>query len=934
MTNKYTSLEHSIRNVVNGQITESVATGTQEREKQENVLRPNSNQRTLSNLERKASIKNKIIDEAMAAAVARVATGKKQKAKAGETPVDFKPDLHKEPVQEEKLPKVNVGTMTSHSGKAAGYDPSVEIEHSHTPPSDDPLANTKEWHAKKRAAEVKEKEEAEKEKNKLKENADCPTCVDGKCQCDTVQEGVIGDALKAVAKGAGKAVTAVDSGVGAVGKGVKAAGTAVADAAPNTTAAVKGAYDTVKKTVKNTLGALGGGGYGYGRYRSGNDDTPGATDQPDETKEKDDEVKHDDLKPDTAARKPFSPAAAPQSDAAKKAAANKPKKIKESYADLVKDVIEETKVKIDEGMQGPWSARPARRGYWTINSSTPPSASTAAAQKAVSAVPKVAPTAAAPAAPAVPKVAPTAAAPAAPAAPAVPKVAPTAAAPAVPKVAPAVTSGIKNAATAAAPAVTSGIKNAATAAAPAVAKAGASLAGRAIPVLGAAADYAARRSEGQSHLRAGLGAAASTLGGIGGAALGSGLASVPLAIGGAIGAGKAFDYVADKVAGPVTPPKPEGTTPAASAQTTPTASSTPAPAAPAAAAKPPNQSVNTQLAPSAINQKPVNTNDKAVNTVKTGGGNYNVYNKNSDTAASFRDQYAQAKKAGAGQFKWTDASGKENVYGTGVKGGKMYEPVKPEVKAAAGAPSGNVDIDKKTQAIASGESPAEAAQANRDAGRVMGNTTSPKDLATAAAAAVPQADKDQMAINNAETGRDDGTHKSVVGTEMDPKNIKKVEQDVAVQQAPRIDALNKGAAEAQKIADDNKAKAVQNFGNPDDKDTLRGQARAALGLTGTNNGGSANPSKRGTLGGALGGTSLDLNTSAPKPETPPPPPPAPKPVEAPKPEQKPEQKPEPVQTEPQGTGFAGEDGGPTKKKKVSESALLMATHMFLQRFNK
>ena len=69
-----------------------------------------------------------------------------------------------------------------------------------------------------------------------------------------------------------------------------------------------------------------------------------------------------------------------------------------------------------------------------------------------------------------------------------------------------------------------------------------------------------------------------------------------------------------------------------------------------------------------------NSKDKAVKTVKTKGGDYNVYKKNSDTAASFREMYANALKAGAGTFKWVDASGKENLYSTGKKGGLYAEP--------------------------------------------------------------------------------------------------------------------------------------------------------------------------------------------------------------------------------------------------------------------
>jgi hypothetical protein len=80
-----------------------------------------------------------------------------------------------------------------------------------------------------------------------------------------------------------------------------------------------------------------------------------------------------------------------------------------------------------------------------------------------------------------------------------------------------------------------------------------------------------------------------------------------------------------------------------------------------------------------------NAKDKAVKTVKTKGGDYNVYKKNSDTAASFREMYSQALKAGAGTFKWVDASGKENLYSTGKKGG-LYEVPKPKIEGPVQGP--------------------------------------------------------------------------------------------------------------------------------------------------------------------------------------------------------------------------------------------------------
>ena len=92
-----------------------------------------------------------------------------------------------------------------------------------------------------------------------------------------------------------------------------------------------------------------------------------------------------------------------------------------------------------------------------------------------------------------------------------------------------------------------------------------------------------------------------------------------------------------------------------------------------------------------------NSKDKAVKTVKTKGGDYNVYKKNSDTAASFRDMYAKALKSGAGTFKWIDASGKENLYSTGKKGGLYAEgpvqgPPMPFMNGSSQTEAGNSNI--------------------------------------------------------------------------------------------------------------------------------------------------------------------------------------------------------------------------------------------------
>jgi hypothetical protein len=72
--------------------------------------------------------------------------------------------------------------------------------------------------------------------------------------------------------------------------------------------------------------------------------------------------------------------------------------------------------------------------------------------------------------------------------------------------------------------------------------------------------------------------------------------------------------------------------------------------------------------------------DKVLGVEKTKGGDYNIFGKGTATGKSFRDLHAEASKSGAGQFKWTDATGKEMTYTTGKKGG-MYDPNQAKMDA-------------------------------------------------------------------------------------------------------------------------------------------------------------------------------------------------------------------------------------------------------------
>lgn len=208
----------------------------------------------------------------------------------------------------------------------------------------------------------------------------------------------------------------------------------------------------------------------------------------------------------------------------------------------------------------------------------------------------------------------------------------------------------------------------------------------------------------------------------------------------------------------------------------------------------------------------INQSDKAVKTVKTGGGDYNVYKKDSDTAADFRKTYADAKKGGSGSFEW---NGKK--YSTGQKGGHYT----PGSQTSAG--NATDASQRAAPVVPDPKDPAQVKKADdmmaqtRETERIAKKGTSdqlsgaPKtdDNATpaqrgvkltpqtasniAAAGTAGQADKDQVAKNNAETGRTDGVHKSVVGGAFDPANIaKEREANIAARAAAPAPAAGGG----------------------------------------------------------------------------------------------------------------------------------------------
>jgi len=251
-----------------------------------------------------------------------------------------------------------------------------------------------------------------------------------------------------------------------------------------------------------------------------------------------------------------------------------------------------------------------------------------------------------------------------------------------------------------------------------------------------------------------------------------------------------------------------GSTPASSAGgSTPAAS--PAPKADAAKTTP------TTTQPNTGSSKMANPTDKAVKTVKTKGGDYNVYKKGSETAASFRDTYKKASESGAGTFKWKDAQGNERSYTTGKKGGEYKGDapaaaatattgnsqtsdgdrkvtVDKDVPAAPVAPasSGQAGIDradqiaKKQGAIAGGATPAAAA-------KEFGGAVTPS-----AAQIQPNAvDRARGAENNAKTGRTDGTDPTAVGTFADP-DVQAAERakNLAAQKKPETPAATPAPA--------------------------------------------------------------------------------------------------------------------------------------------
>jgi hypothetical protein len=64
--------------------------------------------------------------------------------------------------------------------------------------------------------------------------------------------------------------------------------------------------------------------------------------------------------------------------------------------------------------------------------------------------------------------------------------------------------------------------------------------------------------------------------------------------------------------------------------------------------------------------------DQPVRTVRTQGGNYPVYKKDSETAQSFRDAFGAARRSGASDFEWQGRK-----YGTALAGERRTQPATP-----------------------------------------------------------------------------------------------------------------------------------------------------------------------------------------------------------------------------------------------------------------
>jgi len=75
--------------------------------------------------------------------------------------------------------------------------------------------------------------------------------------------------------------------------------------------------------------------------------------------------------------------------------------------------------------------------------------------------------------------------------------------------------------------------------------------------------------------------------------------------------------------------------------------------------------------------------DQPVRTVRTQGGDYPVYKKDSETAQSFRDAFGTARKSGAREFEWQGRK-----YGTALAGERRTQPTtQPATTRSSSAPA-------------------------------------------------------------------------------------------------------------------------------------------------------------------------------------------------------------------------------------------------------
>jgi len=321
--------------------------------------------------------------------------------------------------------------------------------------------------------------------------------------------------------------------------------------------------------------------------------------------------------------------------------------------------------------------------------------------------------------------------------------------------------------------------------------------------------------------------------------------------------------------------------------------------------------------------------DKPVSTVKTKGGNYDVYKKGSATAGEFQSMYGAAKKAGAGTFEWQGRKyavpGGKGEYKppAAAEAPKPAEPAAPAAPQGSQSPEGNGNVDKGVTAApvapaSSGEEGIAKANAISATDRAIENNArsgtssqlSGKPLEADGSNATPA----QFVNANRAAGAAGGT------------TMGSARQLGTIAAAGNAGGAGDEAARASMPADqkakiDSEAAARQADMNAEREKNLAAQAakRAAASAPPAASTTSSSPSLMDRAKSLFGGSSekkpteVAASRSAEMQKVSDSQAAAEKPKETPK-----------IETEPQSTAFAGESSPKKEKKKMSESTLINA----------